>query len=494
MLRTLRQWLILSHVLPTLIIIPLLGLALVFILETRVLLPGLASELAGQANLAAELASDHPEIWRDPTQARAFADRLGSRLNARVMLLDTQGVLLASSDPGDASRVGQRLDPAGLDWARNGQAAIRTAYGRYRTAEVADVLVPVRGSDGQVLGIIRLTHQFVSVSEQFAHLRYLIAAVLAAGLVLGAGIGLLLALNLERPLRELTSSISRLASGGHLAPLPKRGPAEIAALTQTFNTLVERLRSLESARRQLLANLVHELGRPLGALRSGVQALLGGAAEEAELRRELLVGMDEELGHLKRLLDDLARLHDHVLGSLELARRPVRLAEWLAPALVPWREAARAKGLRFEAVVPPGLPTIELDPDRAAQALGNLLDNAIKYTPAGGQVAVSAGATDDAAWIRVADTGPGIALAEQSAIFDPFYRGRAVQRYPEGMGLGLTIARDLAAAHGGRLEVRSSPGSGSEFTLWLPLTSSGSSASCRDTRTPPRPTPPVPMG
>ena len=478
MLRTLRRQLILSHVLPTLLIIPLLGLALVYVLETRVLLPSLATELTGQAALAAELAGDRPEVWQDRAQARTFAADLGRRLAARVMLLDAGGRLLASSDSADAERLGQRLDLPELAKALGGETAVRTAYGRYLSSELADVLDPVRGPDRRVVGVVRLTRQLASVSEQFARLRYLIAGVLAVGLLLGAGVGLVLALNLERPLRQLGEAISGLAGGEQLAPLPTRGPEEIAVLALAFNTLVERLQSLEKARRQLLANLVHELGRPLGALQSAVQALLGGAADDPALRQELLVGIVEELGRLKRLLDDLAGLHDQLLGALELTRRPVRLSEWLVPTLAPWREAAQDKGLRFEATVPPDLPTVEIDPDRAAQALGNLLDNAIKYTPSGGAVVIAAGVgtgvgtgvAERAVWIRVKDTGPGIPPEEQAAVFDPLYRGQAVRRYPEGMGLGLTIARDLAVAHRGRLEIHSDLGSGSEFTLWLPLT------------------------
>jgi signal transduction histidine kinase len=104
-----------------------------------------------------------------------------------------------------------------------------------------------------------------------------------------------------------------------------------------------------------------------------------------------------------------------------------------------------------------------------AQALGNLLSNAIKYTPSGGVVSISAGVKDAGVWIQVSDTGPGISPAEQAKIFTSFYRGQTTGRFPQGMGLGLTIAHDLVAAHQGRLEVESDLGQGSRFTIWLPL-------------------------
>jgi two-component system sensor histidine kinase BaeS len=179
--------------------------------------------------------------------------------------------------------------------------------------------------------------------------------------------------------------------------------------------------------------------------------------------------MDEEVDRLAHLLDDLSGLHDQVLGTLELHRRPISLSEWLTHILPPWREAAQAKRLKWKASIPASLPTIDADSDRLAQVLGNLLSNAIKYTPPHGTVTLSAGVEKQEAWIQVGDTGPGISPEEQERIFAPFYRSQQGRRFPQGMGLGLSIAYALVAAHGGRLELDSSPGLGSSFTVWLPL-------------------------
>lgn len=468
MLKTLRKRFIFSHVLPLLVIVPLMGIALIYVLETQVLLTSLSSELVGQALLAVEIMSDRKDIWHDPARAQTFVTLIGSHVEARVMLLDPDGRLIASSDSADADRLRQPLELADLPQVLAGDVSVRTAYSRHLHKEIVDVLAPVIGPDQQVVGIVRLTHRLTSVYEQFLRLRYLISGVLLGGLLLGAAVGWVLALNLERPLQEVTQAIWHLESGDRLVPLPEHGPREIKLLLHSVNALVERLHSLEDARRRLLANLVHELGRPLGALRSATQALLGGADEEVILRRELLIGMDEELDHLQRLLDDLAGLHGRVSGTLELNRRPTVLGQWLHHTLAPWREAARAKKLDWQAAIPAALPTLEVDPDRLAQALGNLLSNAIKYTPPLGTVSLSAGVEREAIWIQVSDTGPGIAPEEQERIFTPFYRSGSGRRFPKGLGLGLSIARDLVVAHGGRLEVESTLGHGSEFTIWLP--------------------------
>jgi two-component system sensor histidine kinase BaeS len=469
MFRTLRGWFVASHIIPLLFLVPLMGIVLVYVLETQVLLEALSSELMGQAVLIAELLSDRPEVWLDPAGAQIYVARLDPRLDVQVMLLSANGYLLASSDPADAEYVGQRPNLPGLVDALSGQVAVHKTSSRSQPDEIVDVLVPVVRSDRRIVGIVRLSYRSVSVQGRFLRLRSLTGGVLIGGLVLGAVVGWVLALRMERPLRRVTETVHRLITGEEIEPLSATGPREAQVLAQEVNALVERLRSLEQARRKLLANLVHELGRPLGALQSAIQALVGGADQDASLRRDLLIGMESEIGRLRRLLADLAGLHDQVVGTLELARQTIDLEEWVANILGPWRQAAHDKGLEWQVTVPETLPTAEIDPDRLGQALGNLLSNAIKYTPPGGAVSVEAGAEAEAAWVKVRDTGPGISPEERERIFTPLYRGQSDRRFPQGMGLGLSIARDLAAAHGGRIEVDSTPGHGSEFTLWIPL-------------------------
>ena len=136
--------------------------------------------------------------------------------------------------------------------------------------------------------------------------------------------------------------------------------------------------------------------------------------------------------------------------------------------LITWQAAARAKGLQWRIEVPPDLPLISIDPRQLAQAIGNLTANAIQYTPVGGRISIEAGRSLDRVWIAVEDTGSGITPEDCARIFDPFYRGARGQRFPQGLGLGLAIARDIARAHGGDLTVQSEAGQGSRFTIDLP--------------------------
>jgi signal transduction histidine kinase len=470
MFKTLHRRLIASHILPLLVTLPLMVAALWYILETQVLLNNISLELSGQAALVAEMATSQSGLWTDPSRAQAFVSLVGSKLTARLMLISPQGVLLASSDAADMMEIGTRLNIEELALLRTGQAVV-TNYGSSFPGEIVDVFVPVRLEDGQVIGIVRLTHHFNTISQRVGTLRYLVIGALIIGLIFGSGVGLVLAFDLERPIRQVTDAVSRLASGKRVKVPDDRGPVEIRALAQSVNMLEDQLDSAEQSRRSLLANLVHELGRPLGALRSANQALLGGADGDPELREELLKGMDYEMTLLQRLLEDLAHLYDQVLGPLELDMKPLKVTEWLPSLLAPWREAALKKGLDWQVELPESLPEINADAYRLAQAVENLISNAIKYTPAGEKVSVSCGSENQEVWIRVTDSGPGISEKDQENIFKPFFRVSHSTRFPQGMGLGLSIARDLVIAHGGHIAIKSEPGQGSTFTIWLPVSS-----------------------
>ncbi len=224
----------------------------------------------------------------------------------------------------------------------------------------------------------------------------------------------------------------------------------------------------------MLADLVHELGRPLGALRAAVYALSQGADDDMALRHELLDGMDDQLERMEPLLDDLTRLHGQLLGSLELCRSQMPLSQWLPSVLPLWQQTAEQKGLRWRVDIPLNLPAIAIDPDQMGRAIGNLLTNAIKYTEPGGEVSVEAGIDargelPPVCWIRVRDTGSGVASVDQTRIFDAFQRSTADRRFPQGMGLGLTIAQDTVAAHGGDIKLETKLGQGSTFTICLPI-------------------------
>jgi signal transduction histidine kinase len=463
MFRSLRTRLILSHILPALLIIPLMGAAMVYVLETRLLLPTVYSNLAKEAKLMAAITRNQPAFWQSSEAAQALVDGAGPYLNGRFSLITLDGHTLASSDS-TQTRAGLPLvELPNMSGVHQGEVI------ELRNGPLAEAIAPVYDLRGREIGVVRMTTQLVTVSEEIYQLRYLLGFVLLLAVLAGLGLGSYLALNLNRPIQRVTRSIQELAQGDWQAHVAERGPEEMRVLAREVNVLVDKLHSLEQARRQLLANLVHELGRPLGAIRSAIVALLHGANKDSQLSNDLLTGLDEETIRLQHLLEDLAGLHDQVLGKLELNRSPVQLKDWLISTLSPWQAAARQKGLTWQTDISPDLPVVKLDPDRMAQAIGNILSNAIKFTPAGGKVSTAVQVADSQLLIQVEDNGPGIPVTEQEKIFQPFIRGSQGRRIVEGMGLGLSIAREIILAHGGAIKLESTPGDGSRFTLKLPV-------------------------
>jgi signal transduction histidine kinase len=469
MFRTLRSRLVLSHALPLLVIIPIIGVALTNLIETRVLLPSLSRALMTNAVLLADVAGDQAELWSNPAYAEYYLTHLRHDISARVQFITPGGQLLASSNPLEAQMLGMILDFAGVAQARAGQVASYTYYNSSSPSEVIDVFVPVLNQNQQLIGILRMSYTYETLYTEFTHSRYVIVGILAGGLLVGVILGWSLAINLSKPIREVTQAINDLSQGNRQTQVAERGPEEIQLLAQSFNLLNERLSSLEKARKQLLANLVHELGRPLGALRSAIQALAGGAAQDPKLLSDLTTGMDDQAARLQHLLEDLAHLHDQVLGTLELEFHPLELSDWLPKVLRPWEEAAKDKHLTWQTDIPIDLPEISADPLRLASVVENLVSNAIKYTHSGGLVSIRASVEGQEILIRVKDNGYGIDADEQQKIFEPFYRGNQGRRFKQGMGLGLSIARDLIEAHGGRITLESTPAQGSLFTIHLPI-------------------------
>jgi len=469
-IRSLRGRFILSHLLPTLLVVPLVSIILLYLLETQILLTEMSEDITEKAHLIAETVNGRPELLQNAAGAESFIAGVSIYVDEGVLLIGPQGDVLASTETTSGAAVEEDIDLSGLETAVSGDRSLVITYGL--TEQRAIILVPVKDINQQLVGIVGVTDTLAGAASQFSRLRFLVVGILLVELILAGIIGTVLAHRLERPIGRAATAVVDIANGVQIEPVPVEGPTEIRELAQAVNILSERLRLLEETRRRSLANIVHELGRPLGAIRSAVHVLRHGAGDDPQVREELMGGIEESIENMLPLLDDLSQLHGQVQGTLQLNRRPVPLSDWLPPVLLPWRAAAQEKGIQWQADIPSGLPSVNIDPDRLAQVIGNLLSNAVKYTPEEGAVFVSAAFTSEEVSIWVKDTGPGIQPEEQERIFEPFYRSQEERRFPQGLGLGLTIARDLVEAHGGRLDLASTPGTGSCFTIHLPATAS----------------------
>ena len=228
-------------------------------------------------------------------------------------------------------------------------------------------------------------------------------------------------------------------------------------------------RRLERVRQDFVANVSHEFRTPLTAIQGFAETLLAGALEDPTNRRRFVEIIRDHATRLARLTEDLLELSRIEAGQLKLEFRPVSVNQLVTACLETSSVKAGPKQLELKTELPEGLPPVRGDANRLQQVLQNLLDNAVQYTPPGGKIAVGAAHSGDQVVITVADTGIGIPQAEQSRIFERFYRVDAARsREVGGTGLGLSIARHIVEVHGGRLWVDSTVGEGSQFHFSIP--------------------------
>lgn len=296
-------------------------------------------------------------------------------------------------------------------------------------------------------------------------------AALRAGLlavVIALLAALALAARLIQPIRQLTQAAQQMAAGRLLQQVPVKGKDELAELAQAFNRMSASLRQSEQRRQEMTAEIAHELRTPLAVQRAQLEALLDGVYP---LTNENLQPVLDQTRLLSRLVEDLRTLALADAGELTLELEKTNLLSLLQDTLEQFRPAAEVQRISFTLKVSPenANPLVEGDPLRLAQIFNNLLSNAIRHTPVGGQVQLTLRKTSDWIEVEVRDSGPGIPPEAVERVFERFYRAdRARSRAEGGSGLGLAIARQLAMAQRGSLTAANHPEGGAVFTLRLP--------------------------
>ncbi|MFH9963363.1 sensor histidine kinase [Streptomyces mirabilis] len=300
-----------------------------------------------------------------------------------------------------------------------------------------------------------------------------IVGVTGLVLALTVAVTALVATRLVRPLRALTQAAQQPLERHARVPVTTRDETGILAVA--FNELTERRERMEAQRKAMVSDIAHELRTPLTNIRGWLEVTRDGIVDPDP---ELLASLHEEAVLLQRVIDDLQDLAAADAGTLALHREAVRADELLAQVAAAHRVGAEAAGIGLRtgtdgtsAPTGSGTAWIDADPVRMRQALGNLVSNAIRHTPDGGTITLSAREEEDQVVLAVADTGSGIAAEDLPSVFDRFWRAeKSRSRRTGGSGLGLSIVRQLVAAHGGTVAVASELGAGSVFTLRLPAT------------------------
>lgn len=285
-----------------------------------------------------------------------------------------------------------------------------------------------------------------------------LALILAGLLMVGRALR-----HVATPVGDMMEAAGRVAEGDYTVRVAERGPREVRALARAFNAMTERLAAHDEQRRDLLADVTHELRTPLTVIQGNLEGLLDGIYPRDDTHLQPIL---DETRVLSRLIDDLRTLALAESGALRLEKEPTDLAVLASEIVTSFQAQADAAGIELSTDAVPDLPMLDVDPARIRQVLENLIANALRYTPSGGTIRVRCYNGDDTrVTLEVADTGKGIPRAELEHIFDRFYKSPDSR----GAGLGLAIAKNLVAAHGGEISAESELGKGTTIRFGLPV-------------------------
>jgi signal transduction histidine kinase len=406
--------------------------------------------------------------------ARAYAEgQLGSlveRLNGGaapdgdawfVRVIDPRdGPIWVKAPPDWVQTVVQRIPIP--EWGVTAERAIPTV--RLPQDALRDYAIASRGLfDGRLIQVGRSAD---SRAVLLAPLRRAFGTIGACVFLLSVAVGTLLAWRATRPLREVSETAHRILETGDFEARVRapHGSGELALLVRQLNTLLNKNATHVRVLRETLDNLAHDLRTPLARLRGTAELALQNAQDPAEAR-EALADCVNECDRVLHLLEALLDISAAEAGALKLNRTPLDIRTLVERAADLYREVAEERAITLT-VDQPVPAEVDGDAVRLGQAVNNLLDNALKYTPAGGRVVLATRVESEAVVITISDTGPGIPSAEREAIFRRLYRGDA-SRSRRGFGLGLSLVNAIVDAHGGSVTADNAPEGGAQFIVRL---------------------------
>lgn len=336
--------------------------------------------------------------------------------------------------------------------------------------EVAASGIPIEVDGSQVGTLIhgpRMASFLPPAGEQFlARLNRVLILAGGGAVILALVLGVALSQRLTASLRELKDATSAVAQGELGRQVPVRTNDEVGELADSFNQMSIDLAEAASSRRQLTADIAHELRTPLSLIMGQSEALYDGVLPRSDENLRLI---QEEAAQLNRIVEDLRILSLATTGELSLVPDSTDLGGLVRKSVAARSSPEREKHVRWELELEESQPPVNVDPDRIQQALGNILDNALHHSPPGGTVTVQLDSTETTVRIVVEDEGPGIDPQDLPHLFERFYRAdRSRSRDQGGSGLGLSIAKSLIEAHGGRVFAENRAQGGARFTLELP--------------------------
>ncbi len=439
----------------SLVIVVIMGLG-IYLLTAGYLERRAESELSGLADFyAVYTASTAPDESRLATLAPEIVGFFAPQAGHDVRIFNARnGALLAATRDLGPLPSRAALDVLGYRRPSLFLAASQDKPDRIYTARSVTTVA------GDVLAVVELSRDVSATASFLSTLRLVLLGSGAIALLTALAGSLFLARYIARPLRQMESATRAIAAGDFDRRLLVVAEDEIGRLAGSINRMARDLARLEAARREFIGKISHDLRTPLTAIKGFIVNLRDSAPTDMQAT---LATMDQQTDRLIRLVNDLLTLSRLQRGELQLQAAPVDLAAVVRSAASLVRPKADRLGVSLNPDLPGNLPLASADADRLEQVAVNLLDNAIRFTPPGGTVRVLLVAEGQQAILRVLDEGPGLAPGEAVRAFEPYYRGPG-----GGAGLGLTIAREIVAAHGGQIWLVARPEGGAEAGFSLP--------------------------
>jgi signal transduction histidine kinase len=410
--------------------------------------------------LLVEALQTNPDLANNSGRIQELLSRFNQQTPMRIQVIGRDGIILSSTEPSDVPLISTTSQEAAVLEALEGKVSYKTSNN-----DVATVALPVT-SGGQI-GAVRLSLQIPDVATMFNRLDWLVITGILALSLLSLFIAYTIGTALSRSFHKLAEEAESVAAGDYSRRLEVKGDLEVSDLARHFNNMVDKLSEQRAARLQLLNDIAHELRRPIAAIRAAIEVIQGAATKVPEPIRQLEEALVWEMDRLGRLTRRLDYATQDKFTPDPARQKPVNIAETLHRVITIFEPEAEKLGITLTSHLPETLPLVKADNDALTEVFTNLMDNALKFTPNGGQVTVSAGTTQERVWIHFNDTGMGLTNEEQMNLFNRFYRGDPSRSRPHGIGLGLAISQELLQAQGGTIRVSSAPDQGTTFIIEL---------------------------
>ena len=478
---SLRTRLLLSYALVIFTCVAIIFLALVLLLRDAPVQQRLtAVRLSLEANVVTRLLRTPLQNGVGPEQLVRRLQNLGERTDTRILIINQQSgqVLGDTSGTLTDTNLFAAGRPQRLNNIVSGEFDEGGQHWLYASSSLINLVAPL-----EVVAALPYEATPLFRDPIFLELLrpLLIAGLLA--LIVSIALAIIVTRSVTRPMQHVAQAAQKITAGDYDQTVPVEGPTEFKDVAVNFNEMAQKVRDSQHSQRDFLANVTHELKTPLTSIQGFAQAIQDGAASEPESIRKSAGIIYDEAARMNRMVMELLELARIESGQIVMRHEPVQLDLVLRGVIDRLALRAQSSGISLQAEIASSMPSIVGDGDRLAQVFSNLIDNALKHTPSGGKIIVTARSISGSSAVKrgtlraiegmeitVADTGSGIPPEDLSRIFERFYQiDKSRARSKEGsLGLGLAIVKEIVVAHGGTIHAESIVGLGTKFVIWLP--------------------------